>query len=228
MSLGLLVPLFCSIPLLNLLIFWSEAFKKPLGEILLSRRSFIFVFLFVMTERSFRYYTKKTCILYKNEVLISWMRDSCSSFFLTREFAAFTAYYHKNWENCWVLESGSLTNGTASVSEFAEGKQNYRKVDHFTTWLFGIFQKVWLFYPECLSQKIFTLFLPSCRVQVQLVLFRAFLLHWVVSKSQGWCFYNIFLLNSANGISVKPMFAEFKKIFFFTILFVRKRVWSFA
>ena len=35
--------------------------------------------------------------------------------------------------------------------------------------------------------------------------------HWVVSKSREWCFYNIILLNSANGISVKPMFVEFKK-----------------
>ena len=188
MSLGLLVPLFCS-PY-HYWIFWF--FGLNLQKATRWNPSFQKVLhfcIFVCNDwKEFPLLYQKTCILYKNEVLISWMRDSCSSFFLTREFAAFTAYYHKNWENCWVLEPGSLTNGTASVSEFAEGKQNYRKVDHFTNWLFGIFQKVWLFYPECLSQKIFTLFFPSCRVQVQLVLFRAFLLHWVVSKSQGWCF----------------------------------------
>ena len=59
----------------------------------------------------------------------------------------------KVWENYWRLESGSKNGGTASLPEFVLGKQNYRKVDHFTTWLSGTFQKLWLFYPERLSQK---------------------------------------------------------------------------
>ena len=64
--------------------------------------------------------------------------------------------------NCWGLESGSITGSIVSVLEFAIGKQNYRKIDHFTTSLFGIFQKLWLFYPECQSQNKFSSFLSVC------------------------------------------------------------------
>ena len=66
------------------------------------------------------------------------------------------------WETCWGLEPGSVNGGIVSVLEFAIGKQNYRKLDHFTTWMSGIFQKLWLFYPECQSQNKFSSILPVC------------------------------------------------------------------
>ena len=84
-------------------------------------------------------------------------------------------------ENCRGLKSDSTNGATARVLELAMCKQNYEVVDHFTTWLFGILQKLWLFHPEWLSQVKFSLFLTRCKLQHQLVLFRAFVFHWVVS-----------------------------------------------
>ena len=90
------------------------------------------------------------------------------------------------------MESGSINGSTASVLEFALGKQNYRKLDHFTTWFSGVLQKVWLVYPECQSQNKFISFLSGCKVQFQLVIFRAFVFPWVVSKVWSYVFILIF------------------------------------
>ena len=49
------------------------------------------------------------------------------------------------WENYRGPESGPERGGISSVIELAMAKQVYQKIDHFTTWLVGVFQKFWQF-----------------------------------------------------------------------------------
>ena len=117
------------------------------------------------------------------------------------------------WENCRGLNSGSLIGGTVSLPENAMGKQNYRRV---------IILRLDLLEPYRSSDS----FLLNAYLEIGLV---SFLLvegpefDWFFSgllcstelfhKVRGWCFYKFFLLNSAEGLPVKTMFAEFKKPF---------------
>ena len=122
---------------------------------------------------------------------LEWETHS-QSIFTTEDYKALEHTSMKVWENYWGLESGSINGSTATVLEFALGKENYRKLDHFTTWFSGVLQKVWLFYPECQSQNKFISFLSGCKVQFQLVIFRAFVFPWVVSKFWSDVFILIF------------------------------------
>ena len=134
----------------------------------------------------------------------------------------------KVWENYWGLESGSINGSTATVLEFALGKENYRKLDHFTTWFSGVLQKVWLFYPECQSQNKFISFLSGCKVQFQLVIFRAFVFPWVVSKFWSDVFILIFFSILRTDFRWNPRLRSLKNPSFFTILFARKKFRGFA
>ena len=98
----------------------------------------------------------------KNEKLI------VNQFFWQRITRLLDHISSKVWENCRGLEFGPECGGTGTVIELAMAKQDYKKVDHITTWLIGVLQKFWQFYPESLSQNTFSSFLSGCKFQVQL------------------------------------------------------------
>ena len=68
-----------------------------------------------------------------------------SSIFLTKDYEAFRAYFLESVGELQGLKSGPERGGIGSVIELAMAKQVYKKVDHFTTWLFGVLQKFWQF-----------------------------------------------------------------------------------
>ena len=72
------------------------------------------------------------------------------------------------------LESGPERGGIGSVTELATIKQEYKKVDHFTTRLVGVLQKFSQFQPKSLSQNNFSLFVPGYKVLLQLLPFEFF------------------------------------------------------
>ena len=73
------------------------------------------------------------------------------------------------WENCRGPEYGLERGGIGSVIEFAMVKQVYKKDDRFTTWLVGVLQKFWQFWPGCLSKTNFSLFLRGYKVHLRLL-----------------------------------------------------------
>ena len=69
------------------------------------------------------------------------MRNSWSIIYLQRITKLLEHISSKAWEKFRGLESGPERGGIGSVIEFAMAKQVYKKIDHFTTWLVGVFQK---------------------------------------------------------------------------------------
>ena len=73
------------------------------------------------------------------------MRNSRSIFLLTKDLEALRAYFLESVGELPGLESGPERGGIGSVTELATNKQEYKKVDHFTTRLVGVLQKFWQF-----------------------------------------------------------------------------------
>ena len=63
--------------------------------------------------------------------------------FLTKDCEALKHISSKGWDNCRGLESGPERGGTGSVIDLAMAKQDYKKVEHITTWLIRVLQKFW-------------------------------------------------------------------------------------
>ena len=170
---------------------------------------------------------EKTCMYKKIEVLTAWMGDSWSNIF-DKGLRGLRSLLPQDWENCWGLESGSVTGSIVSVLEFAIGKQNYRKIDHFTTSLFGIFQKLWLFYPECQSQNKNSSFLSVCMSNFNCLFSGPLCSPELFHKVESDVFILFFFSILRTDFRWNPCLRSWKNSSFFTILFARKRVWSFA
>ena len=69
------------------------------------------------------------------------MRNSRSIIYLTKDYEAFRAYFLESAGELPGLESGPERGGVGSVTELATTKQEYKKIDHFTTRLVGVLQK---------------------------------------------------------------------------------------
>ena len=128
-----------------ILIVWNACFRGVL--------SFCIFFRNGWTEFTLLYPKKNMYLLWNWSFRFMSDRLIVTQLFWQRITKLLERTSKKVWENCWGLESSSLNGSTASVPEIAVDRQNYRKVDHFATRLFGIFQKLWPFYPERLSQK---------------------------------------------------------------------------
>ena len=66
------------------------------------------------------------------------MRNSWSIIYLTKDYEIFRAYFLESVGELPGLESRPECGGIGSVIELATTKQEYKKVDHFTTRLVGI------------------------------------------------------------------------------------------
>ena len=82
-------------------------------------------------------------------------KNSWSIIYLTKDYEALEHNSSKVWENSRGLESGPERGGIGSVIEHAMAKQVHQKIDHFATWIVGVLQKFWQFWPGDLSQKNF-------------------------------------------------------------------------
>ena len=157
------------------------------------------------------------------------MGESWSILFLTKDYKAFGAYFGEGVGKLLEIGVRFFKWRHCQSPWICPGQAKLQKIDHFTTWLSGTFQKLWLFYPERQSQNKVISFLSGwLQSPISIGFSQGLCVPLSCFKSLEWCFHINFLLNSATGFSVKPTFAEFKKSFFFTILFARKKVWSFA